>query len=684
MSPPAAGTLAPVSEADHAIHPLDLAATYPDATPEAWRDAVDGVLKGGKFERLVTTTADGIAIQPLYTAADIATGADESGLPGHAPFVRGGDPVPRSSGAWDLRSRIDHPDPMVANRHALEELVDGATSLVFRYDRAFRSGEGSDAAGVGVDGVALWSADDLVAALDGVHLDLAGIELHAGARFADAAAQLVDVAGRHGVDAATLTGTYGADPIGTLAELGRLPQGLAAALDAAVALAGRAASDTPSMRVVRIDAGVHAEAGATPALELAAMLATGAEYLRAFDSAGVDLADAVARWDAALTVDADVFTSIAKLRAARRLWAALTGACGIGEAHQGLHLVARASAAMLTRRDPWVNLLRVTAATFAAVTGGADAVITLPYDDELFDGPTTNRGRRLARNTQLILGEESHIGAVMDPGGGSWYVESLTEQLAQRAWEELQDIERAGGMAAVLLDGSWQERVAASWAERAARVATRKDPITGVTEFPFVDEEVPTPPAPVDLAAVRAAAGASAVAPLTGDATTCEPLPLRRLAGPVETLRDAADAEAQRRGSRPAVFLANLGPLAVHTARASFATNLYGVGGVGVLDRGGFDDDAGLVEAFAASGSTVACVCSSDAVYAERAAAAIAALKAAGATRVELAGRPGELESALAGAGLDAWFAVGTDVVAHLGQLHAALGVPAVSEEVPS
>lgn len=683
-SSPAAGTLAPVSEAEHAIGPLDLAAGYPDATADAWRQAVDGVLKGGSFERLVTTTADGIAVQPLYTAADTATDGDESGLPGHAPFVRGCDPAPRSSGAWDLRSRIDHPDPRVANRHALEELVDGATSLVVRYDRAFRAGEGSDTAGVGVDGVALWSADDLAAALDGVHLDLAGIELHAGARFADAAAQLVDVAARSGVDPATLTGTYGADPIGTLAELGRLPQGLPAALEATIGLARRAASDNPSMRVVRIDAGVHAESGATPALELAAMLATGAEYLRAFDAAGVDLADAVARWDAALTADADVFTSIAKLRAARRLWAALTGACGIGEERQGLHLVARASSAMLTRRDPWVNLLRVTAATFAAVTGGADAVITLPYDHELFDGPTTNRGRRLARNTQLILGEESHIGVVTDPGGGSWYVESLTDQLAQRAWAELQAIEAAGGMSAVLADGSWQERIAAAWAARSSRIATRKEPLTGVTEFPQTDEQLPTPPEPLDLAAVRATAGASAIAALTGDATTCEPLPLRRLAGPVEALRDAADAETQRRGARPAVFLANLGPLSVHTARAAFATNLYGVGGVGVLDEGGFEDDAGLAEAFAASGSSVACVCSSDAVYAERAVAAVAALKAAGATRIELAGRPGDLESALVDAGLDAWFAVGTDVIAHLSELHAALGIPAVSEEVPS
>lgn len=673
-----------MSEADHAIHPLDLAATYPDATADAWRQAVDGVLKGGKFERLVTTTADGIAIQPLYTAADITTDGDESGMPGQLPLVRGVDATPRHSGAWDLRVRVDHPDPTFANRYALEELADGATSLILRYDRAFRSGAGSDDAGVGADGVALWSADDVATALDGVHLDLAAVELHAGARFATAAEQLIDVAARTGSSPAALTGSYGVDPLGALAATGALPQGLATALSQTVDLARRSAVETPSMRVVRIDAGVHAEAGATPAMELAALVATGAEYLRAFDAAGVDLTDAVAQWDAALTVDADVFTSIAKLRAARRLWAALTGACGIGAERQGLHLVARSSSSMLTRRDPWVNMLRVTAATFAAVAGGADSVVTLPYDAELFDGAITPRGRRLARNTQLILGEESHIGTVMDPGGGSWYVESLTEQLAQRAWEELQDIERAGGMAAVLLDGSWQERVAASWAARAARVATRKDPITGVTEFPFVDEQVPTPPAAVDLEPVRARAGAAAVPPLTGDATRCEPLPRRRLAADVEALRDAADAETARRGARPAVFLANLGPLAVHTARASFATNLYGVGGIAVSDNDGFDDDEALAEGFRSSGADVACVCSSDAVYAERAVSAVAALKAAGATRVELAGRPGELESALVGAGLAAWFAVGTDVVAHLSRLHTALGVPAVSEEVPS
>lgn len=656
---------------------LDLSGPVGTADRDDWLAAVEGVLKGKPFDSLVTTTADGIPVAPLYTAADVATGADEAGMPGTAPFVRGAEVAPRPHGAWDVRTVISHPDPAVANRQILQELESGATSIALRFDQAFRSG--AAAADAGVDGVAVWSVEDLDRALDGVYLDLAAVELTAGARVEVAARWWAEVCRRRGVGGVEVSGTLGADPLGSLATHGRLPQGLPAALAGMARLTAEAGA-TPRWRTVRIDTAPHAAAGATAVTELAALVATGAEYLRALDAGGVPPAEAAARIDAALTADADVFTSVAKVRAARRLWSNLLHACGVPPASQGLHLVATTASVMVSRRDPWVNLLRVTAATFAAAVAGADAIVSTPYDAALAATPG-DRGRRLARNTQLILAEESHLGRVLDPAGGSWYVESLTDELAERAWAAFVDVEAAGGLAAVLADGSWQARLAEAWTARAARVAQRREPLTGVTEFPDLDEAPPAVEA-VDLEAVRAAASQAAAgdpdtaAALGGAATEVTPLPARRLAAEAEALRDAADAATATAGRRPAVFLANLGPVATHTARATFAANAYAVGGLASVGNDGFDDDESMVAAFGASGATVACLCSSDAVYAERAAAAATALRAAGATRVELAGRPGPDErAALHQAGVDAFVGLGTDLIDHLRQLHSALGV---------
>lgn len=637
---------------------------------DQWLALVDKVLKGAPFERLVTTTSDGIEIQPLYTAADIA--GDAVAEPGEVPFVRGVVAGGRPAGAWDVRTVIDHPDVRTANRWALDALQNGATSLSIRFDRAFRSGGGSDGAGVGVDGVAIWTCDDLDAVLDGVFLDLAAVEIDAGARAHVAAGWLAELGERRALPNGALSGTIGADPLATMSSLGCLPQGLEQAYAEMVGLVAEPAAALASMRAIRIDTSPHAHAGATPAMELAALLATGARYLRAADGLGVAPDVVCGRLDARLTVDADVFMSIAKLRAARRVWSAMTAACGVAPSHQGLPIVAAANAAMMTRRDPWVNLLRVTSSTFGAVAGGAESVITLPYDAEL--GGLGERGRRLARNTQLVLGEEAHIGRVGDPAGGSWYVEDLTERLSEHAWEVFQEIEAAGGMAASLVDGSWRRRLDEQWARRSTRLATRKEPITGVSEFPDLDEP-DLSEAPIDLTAIRSRVSGAGVAAITGTETRVDPLPIRHLADDFEALRERADAAVATGGSRPSVFLANLGPVAVHTARAGFARNFYAAGGIGTLDNDGFGDDESLVEAFTASGATVACLCSSDAVYAERAVGAVSGLRASGAQRVEMAGRPGELRDALDAAGVDAYIAVGTDVVADLRELHDAMGV---------
>ncbi|MFC7310437.1 methylmalonyl-CoA mutase small subunit [Streptomyces monticola] len=607
---------------------LSLAAEFPDATHEQWQALVSGVLrKSGKEvsgtaaeAALSTALEDGLTTRPLYTAHDAAA---DPGYPGFAPFVRGGRPQGGAAGGWGVRQRHAGADPAGVNEALLADLENGVTSVWLAVGGS----------GLPVSGIAR--------ALDGVYLDLAPVALDAGAEYADAARELLRLHAERGITGEQARGTLGADPLGHEARTGQ-------ELDAAPAaeLAARCVRDHPGVRALTVDALPYHEAGASAAEELGASLATGLAYLRQLTDAGLSVQDACAQLEFRYAATADQFLTIAKLRAARRLWARVAEVCGAaGDGAQRQHAVT--SPVMMTRRDPWVNMLRGTIACMAAGVGGADAVTVLPFDDAL--GLPDAFARRIARNTSTILIEESHLARVIDPAGGSWYVERLTDELAHAAWEFFQEIERAGGQGAALRSGLVRERIAATWAERSKRLAERREPITGVSEFPHLAEKpVVREPAPA--------------APAGG-------LPRVRRDEAYEALRARSDAHLAESGARPKVFIAALGPAAAHTARATFAANLFQAGGIEPVHDPVSVDAATAAGAFAASGATVACLCSSDALYAEQAAEVAAALKAAGARRVLLAGRPGDHQD------VDEYVFAGCDAVAVLSSLLDRMGV---------
>ncbi len=620
-----------------------LAGGFDPVDEDAWLAAVDKVLKGAPFTKLVSTTADGITVQPLYTPSNSPGGNDEAGFPGQAPFTRGAHAAGRVDVAWDIRSVVTGPDAATANARALQDLERGVTSLEVPW----------------VAGVT-----DLPAVLDGVLLDLAPVVLRPGFDATAAADALISLWEERGVDDGAAVGGFGADPLAALAAkggAGREPSELLAQLGA---LAARTAERFPKVRAVTVSTLPAVEAGASEAQELAVLLATGAAYLRAMADAGLSADEAAGQIALDLAADEDVFATVAKLRAARRLWAALLDACGVSPEAQAPVLHVTEAQRMLTRRDPWVNLLRTTAAVFAAGVGGADGVTAQPYDVLL--GDPGDLGRRMARNTQLLLQEESNLGRVLDPAGGSGYVESLTDELARVAWSIFQELELTGGMPTVLLDGTLGARIADVRDARMARVATRRAPITGVSEFPDLGADPPPPAEPVDAEA----------RPIL--------VPVR-WAERFEDLRDRADA-ARAAGQDPTVFLANLGPVATHTARATFAKNLFEAGGLRTTtsERGsssGFATAEEAVEDFAASGAALVCICSSDKVYEERAVATAAALSAAGAQRVYVAGNPGDRRADEEAAGVDEFVHVGVDVLAVLERAQELLGIDGSKEQ---
>ncbi|QOZ54154.1 methylmalonyl-CoA mutase subunit beta [Bradyrhizobium sp. CCBAU 53338] len=606
---------------------LPLAADFPKATDADWRKLVDGVLKGAPFEKLIGRTYDGLKIEPLYPRAK------------GAALVAG-----RSAAApWQIMQRIDHPDAVAANAQALTDLENGATGLSL----VFASGNGSH--GFGLEP----TADAVAKVLKDVHLDAGiGIELQVGQESRMAAIHVAEYVKSNGIDPAACDIRFGLDPLAACAVWGSSPYNWEEIVPAVTGgIKGLAALGFKGP-FASADGRVIHDAGGSEVQELAFALACGVAHLRAIESAGVPLEAAQGMVYARLAADADQFLTMAKFRALRLLWARVEAACGL--APKPLFIAADTAWRMLTQRDPYVNMLRATMATFAAGLAGANAITVLPHTLAL--GLPDPFARRIARNTQLLLLDESNLAKVSDPAAGSGGIETLTAQLCEAAWALFQESEKAGGAFAALQQGLFQGRVAAARKARDASIAKRRDVLTGASEFPNLHENEVTV-----LKATPVALPPYGEAKYKFDAL----VPIR-LAQPFEALRDKSDAALKVSGKRPSVFLANLGTPADFTARATFAKSFFETGGIQALDSEGFADPARLAAAFRASGAALVCLCSSDKVYAEHAEAAAKALQTAGARHIYLAGRPAEAEATLRAAGVTGFVFAGVDALATL------------------
>jgi methylmalonyl-CoA mutase len=698
---------------------------FPPVGYDAWRALAEADLEGAAFEqKLVTHTYEGINIQPVYTRRDRPGEGDPDGFPGLPPFVRGSRPLGAVQTGWDLRQEHAHPDLAVANQAILEDLRGGVTSLLLRLDVAARNGLDPDDPGApewaGRDGLMAYHADDLDALLAGVHLHMIGVTLEAGAAFLPAAAALTALWRRRGVGPDQARGAFNADPLAVLVRDGQLPLPAETALALLADLAAWTARSYPGVTAVRVGTAPYHHAGATAAQDIAFGMATAVEYLRAMTRAGLDIDTAARQILFSISVGTHHFLAIAKLRAARRLWGRIVEACGgiatVGEGAAAMRLHSRISKRVLTQRDPYVNLLRNTVGCFAAALGGAEAITSVPFDAAI--GLPDALSRRIARNTLLVLQEEAHLNRVVDPPGGSWYLGWLTDQVADRAWYIFQEVERQGGMLQAIRSGWAEDQIDSAFAPRARNLARRKEGITGISEFPDVGETPLDRPAPdreaLQTAATARLAGARrggpalsalAYAGIRGEQgapiatvmdaaeqgasigqialalgfhvepTLLPPLTPHPFAEPFEELRDASDSYRKVHGRRPRVFLANMGPVSHHTARATYAKNFFEAGGFEVIGNDGFRDADAAARAFGDSGATVAVLCSSDKLYPEIVPQTAQKLKAAGARSVVLAGNPGGNEGAYRSAGVDRFVFIKCDVLGTLRQMLAEEGV---------
>ena len=577
-----------------------LAGDFPTPTQEEWDREVLKALNRKRppgseltieqaMKRLTTITVDGMEIDPLYLKPD----DQHLGYPAQSPFTRGSE-EPNPETPWVVAQLVEDPDVQRANEAVLADLNAGGTGVWLRVDP---------------DAIA---PSDVAKVLDKVHPEAAPIMVSSVVAQAEAAQALLDVwAASGGTD---IDGNLGIDPLAQAAITGE-PADLKD-LASWVALA-----KPYKARALTVDVTPYDNAGAADIDQLAFAIASGIEYVRALDAQGISADEAFANIIFRVSDTADEFLTIARLRALRRLWARVGEVVNVREVHRGAIQHAVTSGRIITRDDPWVNLLRATIGTFSAAVGGAEIITVLPHDTAY--GLPTRFSRRIARNIQLVVGEESHIGQVKDPAGGAWVFESLTEQMAEKAWAKVQQIEALGGMAEALAQGSVAQWIDATSAERAKRLATRKLPLTGVSMFPKQDETPLT-----DFIARPERPAYKGLQP-TRDSEV------------FEALRTRSRVYELEHGTKPNILLACLGAQRDFGPREQFASNLLLVAGLGFPELAGPTPEEIVAEA-AKLGTSMVILASSGKVYAEQGLAAAQAAKDAGLT-VWIAGRKSEL-----------------------------------------
>jgi len=667
---------------------------------EEWSEVATG---GDENVAMRTVLEDGVEAKWLYTRED-QLAPDPAGLPGQAPFVRG----TRAGRHWQIRQAHTHPDRSKANLEILEDLNGGVTEITLCFDRATRDGiepgtpEFQAASGQG--GIPISTLDDLSLVLDGVFLDMAGIALDAGANALPAAALLAAHWRETGIATESAIASFRADPLGSLAREGSLPFSPEEGLAQAAGLALETSQTYPKVRALGVDTGIYVEAGATTAWELAIAISTGLEHLRAGETAGMNAATAAAQIEFTLAVGPDQFLEMAKFRAIRRLWARVLEECGVPADQRHSATYAATTNRMITAVDPWVNMLRVTTGAFAAGTGGADGVTVTPFDRNI--GQPGALGRRIARNTQIVLQDESSLGRISDPAAGSWYVESLTDEVAQAAWQRFQEIEREGGALAALRSGLIMTSLAGLADEREDDFAHRSLVMTGVNEFPLLGDDGTTPEqvdrealarlesarlaerptggalesglaglasAPVgeqlEKAVSLVSSGAridqiaSALNQDLGGSSSLPALNPRPDGSAFEQMRFSVRDHIEDGKDRPRIYLACLGAIASHVNLANWAKSFFEVSGIETVPSGALDGNEGQASTFKAGGFTMAAVCASKRETPEDVADLVTRLRDSGAEYVYMINSTPELNEA---AGADEVLKNGVNMVSVL------------------
>jgi methylmalonyl-CoA mutase len=689
---------------------------------EEWRKEVEAQLKGATYEKKVMTpTYEGITLQPLYRQDDVEGIPNIDSLPGTPPYTRGSRAAGYRGKAWEICQELPYSTAETFNEAVKYDLERGQTAVNLLLDQATLLGLDPDeakAGDVGRGGVSIATVDDLATALDGVDLETVPVYINSSSAATPATAMLVALIKRQGKSPAKLQGGVEMDPLGILAREGTFPRSVAGAYNRMAHVIDWAKTNAPQLKIVTVHGQPYSDSGSSAVQELAYVIATAVEYVREMQARNLTVDEIAPRIRFSLSSGSNYFMEVAKIRAARLLWAKVIKAFGGNDESQKVAIHVRTSAWNKTTYDPYVNMLRTTTEAFAGAVGGCDSMHVSQFDEAI--RPPDEFSRRIARNTQLILQNEANMTKVVDPAGGSWYIENLTNAVAKEAWALFQNVEKQGGMYKALQAGSPQAEVAKTAEQRVASIATRKDVFVGTnryanaTEKPLesyepdykalskkrakyvteyraglgdiqskVDQIVSASPEASFETAIEAAFAGATVGQIASalrsgdeDKATVTPLNVHRGTEAIEAMRRASEAYQTKTGSRPKVFLANIGPIPQHKPRADFSTDFFQTGGFEIITNDGFATADEAAKAALDSGASIVTICSTDATYPDVVPALTKAVKGAKSNAaVIVAGYPKDQIEAFKAAGVDDFIHMQANVYQVITDLQKKLGV---------
>lgn len=670
---------------------------FPDVSYEQWKEEAERSLKGKPIEKLFTNTYEGITLKPIYTRKDLMERGYKEEVPGFPSYKRGQSVLGYKEKAWHNAQELYAESSSEFNEETRSALQKGQTMIHFKAEKL---------AGAGI----MNTVDEMEAAFKGISPSVP-VLVDTGECSLPFLAEFLGYLLKNNFSTSMLQGTIGMDPLGTLAAKGSLSGNLERLYDWMAEVTQWSEEYATNVRTILVKSDVYHEGGASAVQELAFAIATAKEYLEACLDRGLSIDMAAPKFLFSFSVGASLFMEMAKLRAARVLWSNVVAAYGGREEAQKMNIHARTSAYTKTVYDPYTNILRSTTEAFAAVAGGVESLHVSPFDEPIRQGDAFSG--RIARNTQSILKDEALMDKVIDPAGGSWYVEAITDELTQQAWSLFQKIESFGGMTAALKHGFVQEEIAKVEASRKHRIQERKDRIVGTNFYvnlkekpleqntggaglnkPFTEMEKPQAVQPLrevwksdkqgimDTAVQAAMAGAayleiSKALRNEDSSLTIKHIPASRASLDFESLRKASEQYKAETGHAPAIGLVNLDSLALHKARADFISGFFQAGGFDVISSPGAHSIDDAVNAAVAGKQLVLVICGTDERYKEWAAPIVEGIKMASpSVKVMLAGKPdAALEQVLSEAGIDGFIHINTNCYQILSQLQKEMGV---------
>lgn len=684
------------------IHQAESQTNFPEVpldefavpTYEEWKAACIELLKGAPFEKkMYTKTYEGITFEPMYFHNTTEPLLPKNSYPGMGDYLRGATSNVYVNAPWGIAQACDETFPAENNELLKHEIDKGSTIYNIKLDCATRKAvDARDCEKPGKGGVSVTTLGDVETLLAGLKLDKYPIYVYAGESAAPILALIAAAVKKNGGDVSKLRGFVGANPIAELTANGKLSQPLDKLYDEMAATASWALKNAPELKTVFVNSDVFSNGGANDVQEIAYTLSVAVAYIRALLERGLTIDEAAEQIMFGLSAGANFFMQVAKFRAIRPIWAEIIKAFGGSDKVQHIHVHARPALFFKTVYDPYVNMLRDTTELFSAVVGGLDSYESAPFDEPIRKGDEFSR--RIARNMQIILQEEFGLLQPIDPAGGSWAVETLTKQIRDKIWAEFQNIESKGGIVAALKEGYPQEQITFVLADRLKAIASRRDRIVGNNMYANMTEErldprtenfdenkkirtadiekfLATADAKAALTAVdaknfdtviAAAAKGATIAELrkalgTGESESVKTIGVHRWSEKFEALRETTENFKAKTGDNVKIFLANMGPIPQHKARADFTTGFLQVGAFDVLGNNGFATVDEAAEAAKKSGADAVVICSTDATYPDIVPALAPKLhEVLPNATVYLAGTaPKELEETYANAGIDAY-----------------------------